>query len=86
LTGFRRFSPGLIFAALLTSVWSLFRCRGALQLEILGPPHHQLGVLMRSVKRLKLTLSDRLLWAALLTVWQDQRSASVIVNPETVIA
>jgi transposase InsO family protein len=61
------------------------RSRAALQLEILAL-RHQLGVLHRSVKRPKLTTSDRLLWAWLCRVWPDWRSALVIVKPETVIA
>jgi transposase InsO family protein len=64
---------------------ALFRSRCALQLEILAL-RHQLGVLQRSVKRPKLTPSDRLLWATLATVWLNWRSALVIVRPETVIA
>ena len=47
---------------------------------------HQLGVLLRSVKRPRLTAFDRLLWAWLTQAWADWRSALVIVNPETVIA
>src|SRR2546425_12000907 len=59
--------------------------RKAAQLEVLAP-RHQLGVLQRSVKRPKLTSSDRLLWAWLSSVWPAWRSALVIVRPETVIA
>ena len=62
------FSPSVVFTALFTSVLALFRSRCALQLEILAL-RHQLGVLQRSVKRPKLTPSDRLLWATLATVW-----------------
>ena len=59
--------------------------RKAAQLEVLAP-RHQLGVLQRSVKRPKLTSSDRLLWAWLSSVWPAWRSALVIVRRETVIA
>ena len=38
------------------------------------------------MKRPKLTSADRLLWAWLCEVWNDWRSALVIVKPETVIA
>jgi putative transposase len=69
------------FASLVLS----FRSRAALQLEILAL-RHQFGVLQRSVKRPKLTLADRLLWAWLCRMWADWRSALVIVKPETVIA
>ena len=62
-----------------------FRTRAALQLEILAL-RHQLGVLQRSVKRPKLTPTDRLLWAWLCEIWGDWRTALVIVKPETVIA
>ena len=62
-----------------------FRSRAALQLEILALGH-QLSVLHLSVKRPKLTTSDRLLWACLCRIWPDWRSALVIVKPETVIA
>ena len=61
------------------------KSRAALQLENLGL-RHQLGVLRRSVKKPKLTASDRLLWAWLCGVWRDWRSALLIVKPATVIA
>jgi hypothetical protein len=70
-----------LFATFLAS----FRNRAVLQLEILAL-RHQLGVLHRSVKRPKLTSSDRLLWAWLSVTWADWRSTLVIVRPETVIA
>ena len=62
-----------------------FKSRAALQMENLAL-HHQLGVLHRSVKKPKLTASDRLLWAWLCEVWRNWRSALIIVQPETVIA
>jgi len=62
-----------------------FKSRAALQVENLAL-RHQLGVLHRSVKRPKLTSADRLLWAWLCDVWNDWRSALVVVKPETVIA
>lgn len=39
-----------------------------------------------SVKRPKLNVTDRVLWAGLYQIWADWRSALVIVKPETVIA
>ena len=63
----------------------LFRSGAALQLEVFAL-RHQLTVLQRSVKRPRLTGSDRLLWAALSAVWRDWRSALVIVRPATMIA
>ena len=38
-----------------------------------------------AVKRPKLTVADRFLWAWLAEVWRDWRSTLVIVKPETVI-
>jgi transposase InsO family protein len=64
---------------------AVFKSRATLHLENLAL-RHQLGVLQRSVKRPKLTSSDRLLWAWLCGIWGDWRSALVIVKPETVIA
>src|SRR6516225_3082103 len=84
LTLFRRFSPALVVTALFPSVLAVFRSRAVLQLEILAL-RHQLGVLQRSVKRPKLTATDRLLWAQLCQFWKDWRSALVVVKPETVI-
>ena|SRR5580704_5957639 len=70
----------------LTSLFSGFRSRAALQVEILAL-QHQIGVLRRSAKkRPKLTVADRVFWAWLSGVWADWRSALVIVKPETVIA
>jgi hypothetical protein len=43
-----------------TAFLAFFRSRAALQFEILAL-HHQLGVLQRSVKRPKLTATDRFL-------------------------
>ena len=67
------------------AVSSALKSRATLQLENLAL-RHQLGVLRRSVKRPKLTSTDRLLWAWLCKVWIDWRSSLVIVKPETVIA
>jgi transposase InsO family protein len=56
--------------------------RAALQLEILAL-RHQLQVLERSCpRRVRLGPGDRLLWAWLSRVWNDWRSALVIVRPE----
>jgi hypothetical protein len=46
---------------------------------------HQLNVLERSVKRPKLSASDRFFWACLAATWRSWRSALIIVKPETVI-
>ena len=46
----------------------------------------QLAVFKREVKRPRLLRRDRLFWIALRTIWNDWRSALVIVRPETVIS
>src|SRR5215472_17225746 len=70
---------------LVAAASAAFKSRAALQLENLAL-RHQLGVLHRSVRRPELTLPDRVLWAWLYEVWNDWRSALVIVKPDTVIA
>jgi transposase InsO family protein len=70
--------------ALIASLSASFRSRAALQLEILAL-RHQIGVLQRSVKRPKLTLADRLLWAWLCTVWHDWKSGVFIMKASTVV-
>jgi len=69
----------------LSTLFSVFRSRAALQMEILAL-RHQIGVLRRSSKRPNLTVADRVFWAWLSGVWTDWRSALVIVKPQTVIA
>jgi hypothetical protein len=70
----------------LATLFSAFRSRAALQVEILAL-RHQIGVLRRSAKkRPRLTVADRFFWAWLSGVWAGWRSALVIVKPETVIA
>ena len=44
----------------------------------------QLAVLKRSVARPKLNSRDRLFWIGLYMIWQDWKSALMIVQPETV--
>src|SRR5215469_18970222 len=77
--------PALSALHVLAAASAAFQSRAALQLENIAL-RHQLGVLRRSVKRPKLTSPDRLLWACLCQVWNDWRSALVIVKPDTVIA
>jgi putative transposase len=72
--------------SLLFTLRALLRDRAALQLEILAL-RHQLQVLERTRPgRVRLTRSDRLLWAWLSGVWRGWRVAVVIVKPETVLA
>ena len=75
---------GHIFTALIVSASASFRNRAALQLEILAL-RHQIGVLQRSVKRPKLTTTDRLLWVWLAATWQDWKSGAFIMKASTVI-
>lgn len=75
-----------VLSPFLTTLFSAFRSRAALQVEILAL-RHQIGVLRRSAKnRPKLTAADRLFWACLSGAWANWRSALVLVKPETVIA
>ena len=71
---------------LLAVLRSLFKTSAELRLENLAL-RHQLGVLRRSApKQLKLMPTDRMLWVWLRHVWEDWRSALIIVKPETVVA
>jgi putative transposase len=72
------------FHVLAAVAFTAFKSRATLQLENLAL-RHQLAVLRRTVKRPKLSSSDRLFWAWLFESWSDWRSALVIVKPETVI-
>src|SRR5215470_549204 len=45
---------------------------------------HQLAVFKRNVPRPKLNNRDRLFWIGLYMVWQDWKSALILVRPETV--
>lgn len=81
----RKLPSVAVLCALALSVFDSFRSRAALQIEILAL-RHQLGVLQRSVKRPRLTKSDRFFWAWLSQAWADWRSAVIIVKPETVLA
>ena len=73
-----------IIAALFVTLLASFRSRMALQIEILAL-RHQLGALQRSVKRPKLTPTDRMLWAWLSAVWKEWRSGIFIIKAATVI-
>src|SRR5260370_14251417 len=60
---------------LATAASPAFKSRATLHLENLAL-RHQVSVLRRSVKRLKLRSADRLLWAWLCEVWIDWRSSA----------
>src|SRR2546430_7720276 len=72
---------------LLLSLRDCFRARAFLQAEILAL-RHQLLVLQRSNRghKLRLGWADRVLWVWLARLWNDWRSALLLVKPETVIA
>ncbi len=72
---------------LLFSLRDCFRARAFLQAEILAL-RHQILVLQRSTRRHRLPLrwADRILWVWLSRLWNDWRSALLIVKPETVVA
>ena len=77
-----RFWP--VFRAILAFVAASFRSRTALQLEILAV-RDQVCVLQRSVKRPKLTATDRFVWGWLSSVWDGWESGVFIVKAATVI-
>ena len=63
-----------VLSPFLSMLFSVFRSRVALQVEILAL-RHQIGVLRRSTKkRPKLTMADRLFWAWLSGLWAGWRS------------
>src|SRR5260370_20543825 len=72
---------------LLFSLRDCFRARAVLQAEILAL-RHQILVLQRSSRgrRLRLRWADRVLWVWLSRLWNDWRSALLLVKPQTVIA
>jgi putative transposase len=72
---------------LLFSLRDCFLSRAVLQAEILALRQQRL-VLQRSTRghSLRLRWSDRALWVWLSRLWNDWRSALLIVKPETVIA
>src|SRR5262249_49091552 len=75
-----------VLMSLLAMLRGAVRSRVALHLEVLAL-RHQLQVLQRSrPRRLRLAKADRWLWAWLLGVWTEWRTALVIVKPETVVA
>jgi hypothetical protein len=79
-----------MFAILLAFFSSLrqgLRSRLELHAEILAL-RHQLVVLQRTKRgrKLQLNVADRVLWVWLSQVWNEWRSALLIIKPETVIA
>jgi putative transposase len=75
-----------VLFALLRSLSSTMKTRAALHIEIVAL-RHQVNVLKRSVpNRPRLRPWDRLFWAWVSHIWDDWRSALVLVKPDTVIA
>ncbi len=74
-----------VLSAIVSTVIFSLRSRLALQAEILAL-RHQLNVPQRSSNaRKQLRASDRVLWVWLSRLWNNWRSALLIVKPETVI-
>ena len=74
-----------VLLSLLLTLRGWARSHAALQLEVLAL-RHQLQVPHRARSpRLRLTTADRLLWVWLARVWNNWRTALVIVKPETVL-
>jgi putative transposase len=74
-----------VLVALLHSLRFLVRSRASLHLEILAL-RHQLAVVNRTRRpRLRLTSTDRVLWAWLSRTWRGWRSVLQIVKPDTVV-
>jgi len=63
----------------------IFGCQKQVALEN-AALRQQLSVFKRDVQRPKLTDRDRIFWIGLRMIWQDWKSALVIVRPETVIS
>ena len=74
-----------VLSSFLSMLGSCLQSRASMQIEILAL-RHQLTVLQRQKKRVSLGAADRLLWVLLSRIWNQWRSALVVVKPETVIA
>ena len=73
-----------LFPALLGFFHTLFAPRLELLAENLAL-RQQIAVLNRTAKRPKLRSYDRLFWATLSSLWNNWRSALIIIKPETVV-
>jgi hypothetical protein len=75
-----------VLVALLHSLRFVVQSRASLHLEILAL-RHQLAVVNRTRRpRLRLTATDRVVWAWLSRIWRRWQSAMHIVQPDTVVA
>jgi transposase InsO family protein len=73
-----------IVSVLLASVFTWFRSRLSMQLELLAL-RHQVAVYKQSIPRPKLRPTDRVLWAWLSRLWPRWQQALAFVQPRTVI-
>jgi putative transposase len=74
-----------VVSALLALVSSLLRSRWALHLQVLAL-QHQVAVYKQTVRRPRLSPTDRLFWSWLSCLWADWRDVLAFVQPRTVIA
>jgi hypothetical protein len=74
-----------IVCVLLASVFTWFRSRLSMPLEIMAL-RHRVAVDQQSIPRPKLRPTDRLLWAWLLRLWPRWQQVLAVVQPRTVIA
>jgi putative transposase len=70
---------------LLKTIFSALRTHRTLALENLAL-RQQLAILSRTMKRPRLTRTDRLFWVFLSRIWRDWAQVLVVVKPETVIS
>ncbi len=63
---------------------ALFRDRSQLALENLAL-RQQLAILRHKAPRPRLRRADRVFWVSLARIWEDWRSALILVRPETVL-
>lgn len=74
-----------VVAVLLASVFTWFRSRLSMQMELIAL-RHQVAVYKQSISRPKLRPTDRLLWVWLSRLWPSWQQALAFVQPQTVIA
>jgi hypothetical protein len=74
-----------IVSALLALASSLVRSRWALHLQVLAL-QHQVAVYQQTVRRPRLSSTDRLFWSRLSWLWAGWQDVLALVQPQTVIA
>jgi len=70
---------------ILRTIISALKSQKALAMENLAL-RQQLAILRRTMKRPRLTKTDRLFWVFLSRIWRDWAQVLIIVKPETVIS